>query len=492
MAWWRIPTSNRGVPTTKRVDASSGVIERQRIQLTEEDNARIKRKTDKAILTVLVWIYFLQVGTLYSISLGSRQGRSRHRVAVRSPRRHQYAWKPILLGGLDIANCTAGMAALFHMVDRASAPPNPAADVGAWVGYFSSMHGRLQRFRLPTRWPVLPGPLRSRLSSPFQRNYESMVPSCRAAYSSGYLVFNKRGCNYHGVGAGIWFEPYSIRYPEALADVSFNSLSIFLFTGLVTIVSSLWAYWKLDNNISSARFLTESERQQAIERLRANKTVLASINFGRHFGTSRLALSRQIVILASCWAAHQAKLKSMILAAFMIPVIVGATMLYMLDREPSDRAPLVVAYYLLACLFSGNPLIVSWIIGNTAGTTKQSMNMALYQAGSSVGNIVGPLLFHEKNAPIYHPGLRVVLGVFVAMIVSVGIQVVNLMMLNELQIKKRVKHGKQAAVEDKSMKKTYHSFESGKDAIDDAGMLLGQQAFLDLTDQQNDEFVYIY
>lgn len=78
------------------------------------------------------------------------------------------------------------------------------------------------------------------------------------------------------------------------------------------------------------------------------------------------------------------------------------------------------------------------------------------------------------------------------MIVSVGIQVVNLMMLNELQIKKRVKHGKQAAVEDKSMKKTYHSFESGKDAIDDAGMLLGQQAFLDLTDQQNDEFVYIY
>lgn len=165
------------------------------------------------------------ISTLYSISLGSRQGRSRHRVAVRSPRRHQYAWKPILLGGLDIANCTAGMAALFHMVDRASAPPNPAADVGAWVGYFSSMHGRLQRFRLPTRWPVLPGPLRSRLSSPFQRNYESMVPSCRAAYSSGYLVFNKRGCNYHGVGAGIWFEPYSIRYPEALADVSFNSLS---------------------------------------------------------------------------------------------------------------------------------------------------------------------------------------------------------------------------------------------------------------------------
>jgi hypothetical protein len=48
--------------------------------------------------------------------------------------------------------------------------------------------------------------------------------------------------------------------------------SIFLFVGLVTIVSAPFVYWKLDNDIPSARFLTEHERAQAIERLRANQT----------------------------------------------------------------------------------------------------------------------------------------------------------------------------------------------------------------------------
>jgi len=38
-------------------------------------------------------------------------------------------------------------------------------------------------------------------------------------------------------------------------------------------------YWKLDNDVTSARFLSEHERAQAVERLRANQTGIGSREF---------------------------------------------------------------------------------------------------------------------------------------------------------------------------------------------------------------------
>lgn len=55
--------------------------------------------------------------------------------------------------------------------------------------------------------------------------------------------------------------------------------SIFLFVGLVTVVSAPFVYWKLDNDIPSARFLSEEDKPKAIERLRANQTGTGSREF---------------------------------------------------------------------------------------------------------------------------------------------------------------------------------------------------------------------
>ena len=313
--------------------------------------------------------------------------------------------------------------------------------------------------------------------------------------------------------------------------------SIFLFVGLVTIVTAPFVYWKLDNDVATARFLTEHERAQAIERLRANQTgtgtqelkwdhvleialepktylwigmallnnigasvtntfgpiIIAGLGFNSYiasllnmpFGAVQL-----IVILLASWAAQRARLKSVVLAGLMLPVIAGAVVLYVLPRKSSTEGPLLVGYYLLAFLFAGNPLIVSWIVGNTAGTTKKSMMMALYQAGTSAGNIVGPLLFQKQDAPAYHPGLRAVIAIFVALVAVVAIQVSILMFLNKLHSRQRVRNGKQAVIVDHSMKDKYEGFEH--DAEISGGHMLGENAFLDLTDRKNDEFVYIY
>jgi hypothetical protein len=210
--------------------------------------------------------------------------------------------------------------------------------------------------------------------------------------------------------------------------------------------------------------------------------ILSGLGFNKYI-TSLLNMPfgaiQVIIILLASYAAQKARLKSPILLFLVAPVITGLAILYTLPRSPI--APSLVGYYLLAFLFGSNPLIVSWIVGNTAGTTKKSIIMSLYNAGSSAGNIIGPLLFNSKDAPDYKPGLKAVLGIFVALGVVVGLQLVNLVLLNKWQSRKRIAVGKTAVIVDTSMESRYVSEEEG----------LGTRAF-DTTDRRNDEFVYIY
>lgn len=332
--------------------------------------------------------------------------------------------------------------------------------------------------------------------------------------------------------------------------------SIFLFVGLLTIVSVPLIFYLLDNDIPSARFLTEEEKPMAVERLRANQTGTGSrefkwkhvfealiepktwlfvamsllLNVGASvtntfgplilsgFGfdayeTSLLNMPfgamQTIVILLGCYLAQKASIKAAVCTGLLLPVVAGLAILYAVPHK-GHQAPLLVGYYCLAFLYGGNPLIISWIVGNTGGTTKKSFVTSAYNAASSAGNIIGPLLFSSKDAPSYHPGLRDCLAIFVTLVAIILIQWANLVFLNKMQEKKRVRNGKPAKMIDHSMDRHYHDIEENNngsgvletgtaeqrpvDEHDDLGVQedLGEKAFLDLTDRQNDEFVYIY
>lgn len=214
------------------------------------------------------------------------------------------------------------------------------------------------------------------------------------------------------------------------------------------------------------------------------KTTLLNMPFG--------ALQFIIILLAS-YLAQKARLKAVVLASFMLPVVAGLAILYALPRDDSVQGALMAGYYLLSFLFGGNPLIVSWIVANTAGQTKKSIVMSLYNAASSAGNIVGPLLFNENDAPAYQPGLRACLGIFIAMAAIVLIQWANLFVLNKMQERRRVANGKPAKIVDRSMENNYQvSEEDAEVEAAETDNQVGNNAFLDLTDRENDEFVYIY
>ena len=214
---------------------------------------------------------------------------------------------------------------------------------------------------------------------------------------------------------------------------------IFLFVGLVTVITAPFVYWKLDNDIPSARFLSDEDKAKAIERLRANQTGTGSREFkwshilelalepktylwiglamllnvgasvtntfgplileGLGFNPYTTSLFNMpfgvmqfIVIILASIAAQKFKIKSAILIALTLPVIAGLAMLYTIEHTDANEGALLAGYYLLAFLFGGNPIIVSWIVGNTAG--KMCLQEIMSQALSDV-----PSQAQRRNQP---------------------------------------------------------------------------------------------
>ncbi|KAK9350745.1 major facilitator superfamily domain-containing protein [Lipomyces doorenjongii] len=512
-----------GKPVVAHADDALDVVGfSERVELTDEDSKRIVRKTDRVILTVLVWVYFLQIldksvlgyGATFGLQTDTHlQGNEYSLIGSIAPIA-QLAWQPF---------------SSFLIVKVPHRILMPALCLGWGIAQTSMAACHDFKGLMAARFFL--GlfeagclPLFSVITSQWYRRAEQPI----------------RIAAWYGTNGAATIIAAALSY--GLAHIKSNVLKewqiIFLFVGLVTIVSSPIVYWRLDNDIPSARFLTEEEKPQAIERLRANQTgtgnrefkfkhiteaalepktylwigmamllnvgasvtntfgplILNGLGFDKYTTTllnMPFGAIQIIVILLASYLAQKARIKGAILAAFILPVIAGLAVLYVLPRTHNVQGPLILGYYLLAFLFGGNPLIVTWIVGNTAGTTKKSVIMSVYNAASSAGNIIGPLLFNKKDAPAYHPGLRGCLGIFIALFCIVFIQWFNLIYLNRLQQRKRVLNGKKAKVVDHSMQSHYHAADEGN-VEEQAQVRIGDNAFLDLTDRENDEFVYIY
>jgi MFS family permease len=56
--------------------------------------------------------------------------------------------------------------------------------------------------------------------------------------------------------------------------------SIYLSAGLITVITAPFVWWKMTSDLSTARFWSDDyERDQAVERLRANQTGVGSREF---------------------------------------------------------------------------------------------------------------------------------------------------------------------------------------------------------------------
>ncbi|RCI12624.1 hypothetical protein L249_0167 [Ophiocordyceps polyrhachis-furcata BCC 54312] len=490
--------------------------EQGRIQLSEADDKRICRKTDGVILTILVWVYFLQIldktvlayGATYGLKVDTGlQGNQYSLVSAAGPIA-QLLWQPMssyLIVRVPHRTLMTGLVLGWGIAQSASAACHDFSGLMAarfFLGLFEA--GCLPLFGI--------------ITSQWYRRAEQPL-RIAAWYGTNGL-------------ATIFASVLSFGLGQIRSSVLRPWQIIFLFVGLMTVITAPFVFYRLDNDIPSARFLNEDEKLMAMERLRSNQsgtvsrafepgqaieaarepktylwiamTLLLNVGasvtntFGpiildglvsNHDFTSLLNIPfgalQFIFILLASFLSQKARLKGAVLVVFMMPVVAGLAVLLAVRRgaAASSQGALLTGYYLLAFIFGGNPLMVTWIIGNTAGTTKQSIVMALYNASSAAGNIIGPLLFNDKDAPAYKPGLRACLAIFVALVLVLLLQWTNLVMLNKKQETKRLRNGKSARLVDYSMQQRFEHVEiRTREDVSRSN----------LTDGENDEFIYIY
>ena len=115
--------------------------------------------------------------------------------------------------------------------------------------------------------------------------------------------------------------------------------------------------------------------------------------------------------------------------------------------------------------------------------------------GQSVGNIIGPLLYTQKEAPRYTRGLRSNLALYVVIMILCGLTTFYLMYLNKSHANRRVAMGKSAVIVDTSLD-TAEEAAARQAAAEGQGdapeTTPGDRAFDNATDLENEDFVFVY
>ncbi|QRW07496.1 major facilitator superfamily transporter [Ceratobasidium sp. AG-Ba] len=472
------------------------------VEITDEQDAAILRKVDKWLLPVMLMVYFLQQLDKSSLAYASVFGIVSDTKLVGS----QYSW----LGSIVYVAQLVWQPVSSYLLVRLPVGKYLFANVLSW-GIVVTCTAAAHNFRglLATRFFL--GLFEATVAPSFititqmwwRRREQTMRLSYWQAMNGVTFMFGSLLA--FGIGhIGGALRPYQ---------------TIFLFVGLLTVVLSPIVYFVLPDSPSTAKFLSREEKVIAIERLRANNQGTESKNwewsqvrevltdpktyiwmamqfvcalpsggistFGpliiRGFGFNQFhtillnipfGAMQVIVTLGSATIATKLKLKWPVLFLLTLPPIAGASALYMLGREASLANKLLGCYYVLSRV----PLVLS-----------MSLNA---QETSSV------LLYRTIDAPYYHRGLISNIACWTAFAVLTPTMALYLSFLNRKHAAARRRAGKKAVVIDTSLEdsKAARAAAEKNNAGEGEEVLkrrLNDQAFNDLTDMQNEDFIYV-
>lgn len=238
---------------------------------------------------------------------------------------------------------------------------------------------------------------------------------------------------------------------------------IFVIEGLLTVVASVIAFLLLPNDLESARFLTPSEKEHAIGRVRGpdrgtgspeNESaekftwrevgrgvfniqtwLTACAYFGILSGLYSFGLFLPTIIAGLGYTANEAQLWSVIpyAVAAVVTVVVafvsdhfkvrGIIMLctlpiaiigYGVIANVTDPHIKYGMTFLMATgLYSSVPPVLGWLANNSAGHYKRATAAALQLAIANCGGFVTVFVYPKAQGPQYHKGHTIILGLLV-------------------------------------------------------------------------------
>nr|XP_019045163.1 hypothetical protein I302_05550 [Kwoniella bestiolae CBS 10118]OCF24093.1 hypothetical protein I302_05550 [Kwoniella bestiolae CBS 10118] len=195
-----------------------------------------------------------------------------------------------------------------------------------------------------------------------------------------------------------------------------------------------------------------------------------------------------LTLLVTIFFTNRFKARWAVVAACVIPPIAGAVGLVKVQRF--DPYILLACYYVAQTLAGIQPLLYSWANLNQAGSTKRVVVFATMFVAQCTGNIVGPQVYLQQEAPNYHTGLYVNIGCWSVLFCLVVLMRFYLSYLNRRQVARRVALGLPADLKDMSIM-SYTELEQYKAELaaqmTAAGMdatKLYENAFDDMTDYE--------
>ncbi|KAJ7594767.1 major facilitator superfamily domain-containing protein [Mycena floridula] len=501
-------------PSIKQGDAALEIIGSSAVHhsVTDEENRRVLRKIDLWVMPVVVLVYFLQQLDKSSLSYTSVFGivQQTHLIG------QQYSWLSsiVYVAQLIWQPVSSYMLVKFPVAKWLFINVFLWGLVVACAGGATNFQGLLaSRFFLGIFEATVAPAFITITQMWWRRREQTMRLSIWMAMNGGTgMVGSLLAWGLGHIKGNL--KPYQ---------------TIFIFIGLFTVVCSPTVYFILPDSPAKARFLSHEEKIVAIERLRANnqgteskvwrwehfwelvldvKTYLwfallflCAVPSGgigafgpliiQGFGFDQFetilfnipfAALQVIVTLLSAYISTKIKLKWPVIFALTLPPIGGASALYILGRDPALKNKLLGCYYVLSFFTAIQPMLYTWSSQNTAGHTKKLCTTAVVFVAQCAGNIVGPLLYTTDQKPYYHKGLIANLICWIALSCLTLVTALYLAYLNKRQAAVRVRKGKSAVVHDKSLDEYNHL---------DRDEAENNQAFDDLSDRKNEDFIYV-
>ncbi|KAL4877377.1 major facilitator superfamily domain-containing protein [Aspergillus karnatakaensis] len=488
--------------------------------LTPENNKRVLRRIDLRLLPILLGIYFLQQLDKSTLSYGSVFGL----IEDANLKGQEYSWlgssiylvqlvaQPAIAYILVKIRLAKFLAVMVFFWGISLACMTPAKTFGGllacriFLGLFEA--GIPPAFIAITQMWYRRREQPMRLSSWYAMNGVVNMFGSLIAFGLGHIKSS--------------LAPYQI---------------IFLVFGVITVAFSFVVAFFLPDSPMQSKFLNEEDKLLAIERLRMNQqgiethewkwahvkeafldlksffwfALMFSISipsggittFGpliiESFGFDQLKTMlfnmpfgaiQLIATLGGAWLATRYKTKGGVVALLCLPAIAGCVMLLEIPRGDSHKGPLLAGYYIISVYPAITPMIYSWAAGNTAGETKKKVINGILLVGQCAGNVVGPNLYTTEEAPLYRRGLLSNLAMFCVLVVLCVLNMMYIVYLNRQHEKRRVAMGKPAKIIDRSMQQVGEPEDD--DLKGESGQTTDDNAFKDLTDFENEDFVYVF
>ncbi|KAL4739804.1 major facilitator superfamily domain-containing protein [Aspergillus similis] len=289
---------------------------------------------------------------------------------------------------------------------------------------------------------------------------------------------------------------------------------LFLVLGAATCAWGLFLSWYIPDSPMKAKCFSEAEKRLMVERVRANDTGIQNKQYKRYQAVEALTdpiiwlyvllqlsstlvigglgvfsniiiksfgfttLQTQLlniaqggvtiaVIVGGASLATWTRRTVLIMHLWTFPAVAGTAVIYSISPTAGTRVGLLIAFYCTQFILAEGNLLFSLISRNVAGQTKKSTVLAMTFIAWAAGNATAPQIFQSSDAPRYSKG-------FTAHFCLYGLFNVLLVALQMLYIWRN------------RQRAAFRARGEGEEERDHAN------AFLDLTDRENAEFVYVY